>query len=404
MAAISQEAQARLVLAKEFLAQNGAVTPELAYDKLMEAKCYEEALSVLEYSRAIVHNLMFDTKLRMTERDREIIDVSREHNPYKLPVSVCIITLNEEKNIERCLRSLGEVSGEIIVMDTGSVDRTREIASELGSTIYDHEWQDSFAEARNACIATAEEEWTLWLDADDELPAESLDQIKNLLVHPKHDAYCFNIRNKTPTGTIQTAQHIRLWRNRKGVQFVGRVHETQYVSIVNNQLKLADTDIDVIHHGYEEGDRSSARNLRLLELQYAETPTYELELYIGMANHALGDHKSCIEWCTRGLDKSLEENKFKVFDSLKFWACCAVVESHEALGDRRMAYGWIKLAQQYFEDHAYLKSMEGLVLYEAGLSEECKEPLRDALIFQSPGVELSPERKAQIGAILRGLP
>jgi Glycosyl transferase family 2/Glycosyl transferases group 1 len=84
-------------------------------------------------------------------------------------VSLTIIVKNEEENLPRCLASVEGIFDEIIIVDTGSTDRTKEIAREFGATVFDFEWVDSFAAARNEALSHATGNYAFWLDADDEV-------------------------------------------------------------------------------------------------------------------------------------------------------------------------------------------------------------------------------------------
>src|SRR5262249_6517995 len=84
-------------------------------------------------------------------------------------ISLCMIVRDEEPRIEECLRSAAPYVGEMVVVDTGSKDRTREIAAACGARVYEMEWTDSFAAARNASLDLARGQWIYWQDADDVL-------------------------------------------------------------------------------------------------------------------------------------------------------------------------------------------------------------------------------------------
>lgn len=87
----------------------------------------------------------------------------------KLPISVCIIAKNEQKYIENCLKALRRYSWEIIVVDTGSTDDTRQIATRYTDKVYDFAWIDDFSAARNFAAAQASNNWILVLDCDEYL-------------------------------------------------------------------------------------------------------------------------------------------------------------------------------------------------------------------------------------------
>ncbi|MFR9069355.1 MAG: glycosyltransferase family 2 protein, partial [Paraclostridium sp.] len=96
-------------------------------------------------------------------------------------LSICMIVKNEEKNIGRCLDSIKEISDEIIIVDTGSTDRTIEICKSYFAKIIQYKWNNDFSEARNISIDYATKDYILFLDADEEIPKEDLIKIKNLL-------------------------------------------------------------------------------------------------------------------------------------------------------------------------------------------------------------------------------
>ena len=101
-------------------------------------------------------------------------------------ISICIITKNEEKNIERCLRSFQKYDFELIVVDTGSTDQTKTVAYKYTPYVYDFEWCDDFAAAKNYAISKATQEYVMVIDSDEYL--EDIDiQTLNRLVRENPD-------------------------------------------------------------------------------------------------------------------------------------------------------------------------------------------------------------------------
>lgn len=84
-----------------------------------------------------------------------------------ISLSVCMIVKNEEKVLERCLACIKNIADEIVIVDTGSTDKTKEIAKKFTDKIYDFEWIDDFSAARNYSFSKATKEYIMWLDADD---------------------------------------------------------------------------------------------------------------------------------------------------------------------------------------------------------------------------------------------
>ena len=94
-----------------------------------------------------------------------------------IPISVCIIAKNEEANIERCLSSLAPYGFEIVVVDTGSTDRTKEIAAKYTDRIFDFEWTDNFSEARNYSLRMASNNWIFMMDCDEWIDSIDIEEM-----------------------------------------------------------------------------------------------------------------------------------------------------------------------------------------------------------------------------------
>ena len=84
-----------------------------------------------------------------------------------ITVSLCMIVKNEEQVLRRCLESAKSFADEIILVDTGSTDKTKEIGKTYGGKIFDFPWRDDFAAARNEAFSKATMDYCMWLDADD---------------------------------------------------------------------------------------------------------------------------------------------------------------------------------------------------------------------------------------------
>ena len=95
----------------------------------------------------------------------------------RLPLSISIISLNEEANLRRCLASVGELAQEIVIVDSGSTDRTKEIATEFGATFVHQDWLGYTAQ-KNHCLTLCSQPWILALDCDEELTPELRDSIQ----------------------------------------------------------------------------------------------------------------------------------------------------------------------------------------------------------------------------------
>ena len=194
-------------------------------------------------------------------------------------LSVCMITKNEEKFLDQCLKSIKNVADEIIIIDTGSNDKTVQIAQEHGAQIGFFEWCDDFAAARNISIAQASGDWILILDADEELCLNSVDKIPYLLSQKDVSLYRVAIQNQD-TGPRSKTYVPRLFRNIAGLQFIGRVHESilTTLELISHDWGLVQPigDMLLIHHGYTDSIIQSRnkveRNYNLLIRAVKEFP------------------------------------------------------------------------------------------------------------------------------------
>lgn len=169
-------------------------------------------------------------------------------------LSACLITKNEEANLERCLSSLQGLADEIVVVDTGSTDRTIEIAERFGATIGRFEWIDDFSAARNESLRLATGHWALWIDADEEVDPASIAMLREGLMRPQFGGYFIQIDNRLGDGT--TADRyvhtpVRLFRRLPGIQFTLRIHEQVLPSIERLGLPTATIGgAKLNHYGY----------------------------------------------------------------------------------------------------------------------------------------------------------
>ncbi len=198
-------------------------------------------------------------------------------NVSEASLSVCLITKNEERFLEDCLRSVKNVASQLIVVDTGSTDRTVAIAKKYGANVHSFDWCDDFSAARNASIKPATGDWILWLDADERLSPDACGFLKKLNPHEKRpvigQVQINNASNDDAAVHISTAY--RLFTNHKGISFKGIIHE-QLMSRQPGKVESRRMPIHIDHLGYAlEEDitkEKHKRNGRLLERMVRENP------------------------------------------------------------------------------------------------------------------------------------
>jgi glycosyltransferase involved in cell wall biosynthesis len=219
-------------------------------------------------------------------------------------ISFCMIVRNEEDCLERCLKSVSSVVDEIIIIDTGSTDRTKEIALAFTSLYYVCPWQDSFSLARNESIKHATGDWILTLDADEILEETPNCKIGCLVSETEADAFTLIIKNVQPSGSLVAftpSRITRLFRNRPDFRYEGAIHEQIRPSITANGGRIEDCDLSIIHDGYAKkivqgSELRVQRNLKILEQELHQSPDDPYLLYqLGVTYKAMGKAEDALE-------------------------------------------------------------------------------------------------------------
>jgi hypothetical protein len=196
-------------------------------------------------------------------------------------LSVCLITRNEELALPRALQSVRDVADEIIVADTGSTDRTEQIAKDFGATVVHFAWCDDFSAARNFAINQAHGDWIFWLDADEELLPDSVSELRSCIARKEALAYFVRRQDLQDAGRLDyftTMWQLRLFRRREDLKFIGRCHPhfvpDEFEIAKKSGLQVLHSTITMRHYGYvgELRPAKLRRGARLLELELKERP------------------------------------------------------------------------------------------------------------------------------------
>jgi|GEM_PF-3433717 len=195
-------------------------------------------------------------------------------------LSVCMIVKDEEADIKACLESVKEVADELVILDTGSKDRTVEIAGEMGAHIFSARWESDFAKARNQCLSHARGYWVLFIDADERLTPESIAPLRReVSTRPAGPVvYAVKFLNITDKNTVSSTHCApRLFVRASEVTFIGKLHE-QICTVDNRKMipSILREDITIMHHGYQkstmESRKKSERNESILTEMIQEDP------------------------------------------------------------------------------------------------------------------------------------
>jgi glycosyltransferase involved in cell wall biosynthesis len=232
--------------------------------------------------------------------DKPTIELSepplREGLPPRL--SVCLIAKNEERFLNGCLESIRGLADQIILVDTGSTDRTVEIARAHGAEIHFRAWDNDFSAARNAALLHARGDWILVLDADEEVSKAHHSALRALLTQANTLAYRLPLVDvgREDQGVSQVP---RLFRNAPRQFYVSRIHEQVYASLEINRetwsMENRFGDAQLLHHGYQtevvKSRNKVQRNLRLLEQANEEYPNdVNLLMNLGLELWRSGQH------------------------------------------------------------------------------------------------------------------
>ena len=223
-------------------------------------------------------------------------------------LSAALIVRDEEQHLPACLESLVGVVDEIVVVDTGSRDRSVEIANDFGARVFEFLWCDDFSAARNHGLDRARGRWILYIDADERLAPVERAVLEQLLDDDGVVAYRLWLRPRT----LSTAyREYRLWRSDPRIRFAGVIHEKVHGALMRvaaeDRRRIADCELRLAHVGYD-GDQGAKhlRNLPLLEAQLERDPN---DIYnwhhIGLITVALGDYARGESAYRRALDLAL---------------------------------------------------------------------------------------------------
>ncbi len=223
-------------------------------------------------------------------------------------LSLCMITKNEEKNIKACLDSMVNIADEIIIVDTGSTDRTIEIAKSYGAKVFSYKWNDDFSEARNISLEKATKDWIIVLDGDEVLPKEDGKKLKNIINATSMEALYLRLENIVDNKSLGDAVVLRVFRNNKLYRFRNKMHEQVIFSIEENggKDKIQATNLKILHYGYDPKiynmvDKQK-RNLKILESYPEEERDGYFYYSIGNEYSRANDIKKSLEMYYKGLE------------------------------------------------------------------------------------------------------
>lgn len=255
-----------------------------------------------------------------------------------ITISLCMIVRDEEETLARCLDTVKDIVDEIIIVDTGSVDKTKDIARKYTSNIYDFKWIDDFSAARNFSFSKATKEYMLWLDADDVLMEEDRNKLKYLKerMEPAVDVVMmkYNLGVDNKERPVCTYYRERLLKRDKNYKWNDAVHE--YIDPTGTIITV---DISVTHKKLKQ---RSSRNLGIFEkmIQNGKELSHRNCFYYGRELNANGRYDEAMVYFEKFL---FQEGGFF---SNYMDACIDFSKIYTIKGDRKSA---IKTLLRCFE-------------------------------------------------------
>lgn len=300
-------------------------------------------------------------------------------------LSLCMIVKDEEKYIGNCLKSIQGAVDEIIIVDTGSSDRTVEICKSLGAKVFEFPWNGSFSAARNYGLDRATGDWILWLDADEEVDSSDVYKLRDVLYSEDNilSIHLVNYYGEEPdsNNTFDVA-HTRLFKNHKGFKFMYDIHEMLNINdvlpeSVTNQIKIA--PIKVYHYGYldsvNKNKKKSERNLNMLkDALKQKDPNPWIHYHIASEYYNAKQYSTSFDYVNRAILDFLKQ--LNTPPALLYRLKYAILISS---GSIEGAWPSIEKVTLLYPDYVDLHFYKGIILFFKGLFTEAIEAFNHCL-------------------------
>ncbi|WP_176551144.1 TPR domain-containing glycosyltransferase [Bacillus sp. AFS040349] len=302
-------------------------------------------------------------------------------------ISLCMIVKNEETVIERCLSSVAQLVDEIVVVDTGSTDKTKELVSKYTTNIYDFEWIDDFSAARNFAASKATSEWILVLDADEYVDEENFKRFISDIKEDnyKYDAYNAKILNFSGDfGEVLVQNyHDRIYKNNGDISYFRKIHE-QFKHNNGLDIKFKNSNLIIFHSGYlkhtvNEKDKSN-RNKKLIDIEMQSNNKNAFDYF------NLGNEYSSIGDVNKALESYIEAYKLKS-DIRLSWVSTTLIQIIICLMQLKRfndALNVIKDAESVYTNSPEILYLKGEIFYLRGQMEDAKEIFQE--IVSNPDI------------------
>lgn len=306
----------------------------------------------------------------------------------EMRVSLCMIVRDAARTLEACLASVRPWVDEMVVVDTGSVDETPEIARGFGARVFHFPWCDDFAAARNESLRHARGEWIFWMDADDTIDEVNGRGLRRLAEGPHEESVFGHVmRVHCPagdgSGDYTAVDQVKMFRNWPELRFEGRIHEQILPAIRRAGGEVAWTELFVTHSGSDQSPegrrRKYKRDLRILQMDIQERPDHPFVLFnLGMTYADMGRHEEAVPWLRRSIEVAHPS------ESHLRKAYALLVASLQQLGRYEEGEEICRRGLELFPQDAELLFRRAMLAHEAGRLEEAAGAYQQALVQGGP--------------------
>lgn len=305
-------------------------------------------------------------------------------------ISFCIIGKNEEKHIGECLSALQKTGFPIVYTDTGSTDKTLEIAAKYTNLIYHFTWQNDFAAARNYCASLAPTEWVWVVDCDEYLEKADTEKILSLCNAALKTGQVFigMIRQKDSflqqNETCYAITRLGRLYHKKTYHYEGIIHEQIVPILKETPISFQNIDALFVHHSYSNpllAKEKATRNITLLQKALAEKEDPYLYYQLGQAYHSISEEEEACLAYSKGLSFDLDPALSYVQSMVEAYGYCLL---HLQRYEEALSFTAI---EDTFSTRADFVFLMGLIYMNNALFPQAIDAFQKAAAFDEAVVE-----------------
>lgn len=274
-------------------------------------------------------------------------------------LSLCMIVKNEERFLSGCLQSVQGLVHDVVVVDTGSTDRTPEIARSFGAAVYHHPWENDFSRHRNQSIQYAKGDWILWLDADEAIEPGAGEKIRDAWGCDGVDSLLVTMVCYFGNRTRESWNNaLKLFKNHVGIHFEGAVHN-QVVGVQNTTF----CPVRVYHYGYDLDQQAVKR-------KFERTGTLLMKAIQEEPDNFRHHHDLAVAYASMRMFRKAADEGLKAITLYKksgnkdpniLWTYFVTASSHFNLGRKKEARDFaqaaLRISPQHLDSHFVLASV-----------------------------------------------